>query len=82
MFGTGGGEQVAGTLQTRLGYPVPLLARIPLDPRVRMGGDTGVPLIDTEPDVPAARALADVATALLRRAPSLVGRSLNLNPVG
>ena len=33
VFGSGGGENVAATLSTRLGYPVPLLAQVPLDPR-------------------------------------------------
>ncbi len=32
VFGSGGGENVAATLSTRLGYPVPLLGQVPLDP--------------------------------------------------
>ena len=46
VFGSGGGEDVAATLSARLGYPVPLLAQIPLDPPLRAGGDDGVPLVD------------------------------------
>ena len=32
VFGTGGGAEVASTLTTRLGYDIPLLAEVPLDP--------------------------------------------------
>src|SRR5947209_7295154 len=35
VFGAGGGEQVAESLTTLIGAPVPLLGQIPLDPRVR-----------------------------------------------
>ena len=45
----------------RLGYPVSLLAQIPLDPQLRAAGDDGVPLVTSDPDRPAARALASVA---------------------
>ena len=34
---------------TRLGYAVPLLAQIPLDPQLRAAGDDGVPLVSTRP---------------------------------
>ena len=50
VFGSGGGENVAATLSTRLGYPVPLLGQMPLDPTLRDERDEGVPLTagDTE----------------------------------
>src|SRR5918995_3751473 len=54
VFGTGGGAEVARTLSTRLGYPVALLAQIPLDPQLRASGDAGVPLVETGPDEPGA----------------------------
>ncbi len=38
LFGSGGGQELADDLE------VPLLARIPLVPAVRVGGDTGVPV--------------------------------------
>jgi len=82
VFGSGGGEQVAGTLSTRLGYPVPLLAKVPLDPQVRVGGDRGEPVVSADPDLPSARALIELAYQLARRGPSLLGRSLGLDPVG
>lgn len=32
LFGTGGGAQVSEALTLRLGYDVPLLAEVPIDP--------------------------------------------------
>ncbi len=81
IFGSGGGESVSQTLSTRLGYPVPLLAQVPLDPRLRAAGDDGVPMVTSDPDQPAARALTAVAATLAKRGRNLVGRPLNLFPV-
>jgi len=82
VFGTGGGSEVAGTLSQRLGYEVPLLAEIPLDPAVSAGGDLGVPLVATDPTRPAAAALAGLADRLATRKRGLVGRNLGVTPVG
>src|SRR3954464_2386638 len=40
VFGTGGGQAVADSLSQLLGVPVPLLGSVPIDPRLRAGGDT------------------------------------------
>ena len=55
IFGKGGGEQVA----ERLG--VPFLGRIPLYEPIRVGSDTGLPIVTTEPECPAAQAFLAVA---------------------
>jgi ATP-binding protein involved in chromosome partitioning len=55
IFGRGGGEQMA----TELG--VPFLGRIPIYQPIREGGDSGVPLIVSEPDSPAAQAFMAAA---------------------
>jgi ATP-binding protein involved in chromosome partitioning len=49
IFGSGGGERLAA--ETKL----PLLAQVPLDPRIQEGGDTGRPIIVAEPTSRAAR---------------------------
>ena len=82
VFGTGGGDDVAQTLSTRLGYPVPLLAQIPLDPQLRAAGDEGVPLVETDPDQPAGRALRSLADTLAKRGRNLLGRQLGMSPAG
>ena len=82
IFGRGGGAAVAAALSTRLGYAVPVLAEIPLDPQLRAAGDDGVPLVSTAPDQPAARALAGLADTLAQRGRGLLGRQLGLSPAG
>src|SRR5215203_5108560 len=81
IFGTGGGADVARALSTRLGYPVSLLAQIPLDPQLRASGDAGVPLVEAGPDEPAARALNSLAETFVKRGRGLLGRQLGLAPV-
>jgi len=44
IFGSGGGEQLAKELAA------PFLGGIPIDPRVRIGGDKGVPIVYDIPD--------------------------------
>ena len=82
VFGSGGGQAVADGLSRAVGAPVPLLGQIPLDIRLREGGDSGRPLVLTDPDAPAAQELEKVARALGHRARGLVGRSLGLSPAG
>jgi ATP-binding protein involved in chromosome partitioning len=81
VFGSGGGQTVADSLTTLLGVPVPLLGSVPIDPRLREGGDTGVPIVLAQPDSIAARTLSGIAQTLGQRTQSLVGRPLSLTPV-
>ena len=64
VFGSGGGQQVAGALTTRLGYEVPLLAEIPLEIDFRLTGDAGVPSVVANPRQPAAAAIYSLAQRL------------------
>ena len=80
LFGSGGGEAVAEGLTRTLGHEVPLLGSIPLDPGVRSGGDAGLPIVLTDPDSEAAKALRMVAERLAGRRRGLVGMSLGLSP--
>ncbi len=82
VFGSGGGQQVAETLGQRFGYDVPLLGQVPLDLRLREGGDVGRPIVLSDPEAPAAAALSDVATTLAAKERGLSGRHLNLTPAG
>ena len=79
VFGHGGGQVVADSLSKSIGARVPLLGQIPLDTRLREGGDAGWPLVSAVPDSPAAKALNQVADTLSRRQGSLLGRSLGLS---
>jgi ATP-binding protein involved in chromosome partitioning len=82
LFGAGGGQAVADSLATSTGTRVPLLGQVPIDQRVREGGDAGAPVVLTDPDSPAAIAYRDIAETLAARQRSLVGRSLGLAPSG
>jgi ATP-binding protein involved in chromosome partitioning len=82
VFGSGGGASVAAGLTRLLGAEVPLLGEVPIDVRLREGGDRGVPLVVAEPDAPASMVLRDVAQRLGRRSRGLAGRSLGLAPAG
>ncbi|HUP99133.1 MAG TPA: P-loop NTPase, partial [Aeromicrobium sp.] len=82
VFGSGGARQVAATLSERFGYEVPVLGEIPLDPRLREGGDTGQPIVASHPDTPAAKALQQVADSLTGRSRGLAGLQLGLSPAG
>lgn len=58
IFGRGGGQKAAQQFQ------VPFLAEIPLDGRVREGGDAGKPIVAATPDAPAAQAFFKAAGVL------------------
>lgn len=73
IFGEGGGEALA----IELG--VPLLASVPIDPRVAAGADAGRPVVVDEPDSPAAEAIVNAADRITEILPpaamdSCVGR--------
>ncbi|MFY9331327.1 MAG: Mrp/NBP35 family ATP-binding protein [Candidatus Nanopelagicales bacterium] len=80
LFGVGGGARVAEQLSAGLGSPVPLLGRVPFDPRLREGGDRGEPLVLADPSAPAAASLIDLADQLSNKPRGLVGQALGLTP--
>jgi ATP-binding protein involved in chromosome partitioning len=82
VFGAGGGEAVSESLSRTIGAQVPVLGQIPLDTRVREGGDAGTPVVLSDPDAPAAKALFQVADRLAVRRESLLGKPLGLKPAG
>jgi ATP-binding protein involved in chromosome partitioning len=58
IFGETGGQRIADE------YGAPLLARLPLDPETRVGGDEGTPITIRRPDSATARAFGDLAAAV------------------
>jgi ATP-binding protein involved in chromosome partitioning len=55
IFGHGGGAHMAQDLG------IPLLGEVPIDTRVRSGGDEGRPIVDAFPDAPAAQVFRELA---------------------
>lgn len=63
IFGEGGGQSLADELG------VPLLASVPLTMPLREQADAGVPLTVTDPDDPAAQAIAQAARGIIALTP-------------
>jgi ATP-binding protein involved in chromosome partitioning len=55
IFGSGGGEQLAQATGANF------LGKVPIDQNVRIGGDSGKPIVATDPDSEAANALLGIA---------------------
>lgn len=58
IFGTGGGEKLSVDLETKF------LGGIPIDPRIRVGGDTGKPIVFDIPDSNEAQIITSIAQNL------------------
>lgn len=79
IFGSGGGERLAEEMH------VPFLARIPISEPLRVGGDTGVPIILSDPTSEAAvafiaaaeRTAAQVSIQSFRKPPLIPLRQVN-----
>src|SRR4030095_10368112 len=61
IFKKGGGERTADLLGTAF------LGAIPLDPKIVLGGDAGVPIVVAEPQGPHADAFRHVAEAVVEK---------------
>ena len=59
IFGRGGGKKMAEQ------FGVPFLGEIPIDPEIRIGGDSGVPVVESHPDSTAAKAFTKIAETIL-----------------
>lgn len=81
LFGAGGGAAVAERLSRESGTEVPLLAQVPMDVKVREGGDGGLPVVLADPGSEAAVALSALARRLGHRSRGLAGRPLGVVPV-
>jgi ATP-binding protein involved in chromosome partitioning len=64
IFGHGGGKKTAGMLG------VPFLGEVPIDPKVVVGGDTGEPIVVSDPTSPAAEAFRELARQVVEQVES------------
>lgn len=55
IFGSGGGQKMADH------YNVPFLGEIPMNPKVRIGGDTGQPIVLSEPESDSGKAMIAIS---------------------
>jgi len=58
LFGSGGGEKTSSELN------VPLIGCVPLEIPVREGGDSGIPIVVSQPESPSAKALTAIASQI------------------
>jgi ATP-binding protein involved in chromosome partitioning len=79
LFGSGGGDELAARLSVD-GQSVPVLGRIPVSVALRVGGDTGAPVVLSHPDDPAAIAITELSEHLATHGRGLAGRSLPVHP--
>ena len=78
IFGSGGGER----LSKQAG--VPFIGTIPIDPSVRTGGDSGMPVVLSNPETPVAMALRAVAQDIAAKVSvaAVKGNFVPINIVG
>ncbi|MCI0399520.1 MAG: Mrp/NBP35 family ATP-binding protein [Chloroflexi bacterium] len=76
FFGSGAGEQLAQNTGA------PFLGSVPLDANVRVGGDTGRPIVVAYPDSPAAQAFEQLTKEVAARVSVLtLGNQSNFIPI-
>jgi len=75
VFGTGGGEKLAQATQ------VPFIGAIPMDPAVRVGGDSGKPIIVEHPKSVVAQALKAIAEDVAAKVSIAALKQENVIPI-
>ncbi len=70
IFSSGGGEKTARD------FDLPFLGRVPMDPRVVVGGDSGKPYLTSDEDSPAVKAFSAIVEAVAQRLPVKQGVEL------
>jgi len=77
IFKSGGGEEVARD------FELAFLGRVPMDPKIVVAGDDGIPYLTTDTDSPSAKAFAEVVGAIETRVPAKGGApSLKMADMG
>jgi len=59
IFSHGGGERAAATLG------IPFLGHVPIDPAIRDGGDSGIPIVVADPASPQSAAFREIAQKII-----------------
>jgi ATP-binding protein involved in chromosome partitioning len=75
IFGSGGGESLAQSTETTF------LGGVPMDQNVRIGGDTGKPIVVSYPESPVAKALTEIAQKIAAKVSVAALSSKNELPI-
>ncbi len=73
IFSRGGGRSAAEKLD------IPFLGEVPIDPAIRIGGDTGHPIVTSNPDSPQSLAFIEIAKNLAEQVASKNSEKISLN---
>lgn len=73
IFSRGGGRAAAEELD------IPFLGEIPIDPAIREGGDSGIPIIIADPDSAQTRSFMDIAQNLEKQVVAINADKISLN---
>ncbi|NOS81430.1 MAG: Mrp/NBP35 family ATP-binding protein, partial [Nitrospira sp.] len=72
IFSHGGGERAAAKLG------IPFLGRVPIDPAIRDGGDSGTPIVVADPASPQSAAFRDIAQKIIA---GITGKQAGVPPI-
>ncbi len=72
IFSHGGGERAAAKLG------IPFLGRVPIDPAIRDGGDSGTPIVVADPASPQSAAFRDIAQKIIA---GITGKQAGAPPI-
>ena len=75
LFGTGGGEELARATDTTF------LGMIPIDQNIRIGGDTGKPIVISHPESPVAIALQEISQKIAAKVSVAALSGMNELPI-
>jgi ATP-binding protein involved in chromosome partitioning len=75
LFGSGGGEALAKATDTTF------LGQIPIDQNVRIGGDTGKPIVVSYPDSAVAKAIQEITQKIAAKASVAAMTANNALPI-
>jgi ATP-binding protein involved in chromosome partitioning len=76
IFKSGGGEEVARD------FELAFLGRVPMDPKIVVAGDDGIPYLTTDTGSPAAKAFSEVVGAIETRVPAKGVPTLKMADMG
>ncbi|GBL38759.1 iron-sulfur cluster carrier protein [Nitrospirota bacterium] len=72
IFSHGGGERAAATVG------IPFLGRIPIDPAIRAGGDSGNPIVEADPTSPQSAAFREISQKIVA---AVTGAAAGVPPI-
>lgn len=80
LFGSGGGEAVAGRLTEISGTPVSVLGKVPISQGLGTAADNQLPIVSSDPEDPASKEIILIAKTIATKPRGLSGKALKITP--